>query len=103
MGRPVSPKLKRKSDTPSQALGAVMTELRTKRGLGYEEVAHRVGCNPEYMNGIEHGHHNPSLKVLQAIADVHHVKLSKLFALAERKYERSQAKKKGAKPKSKSF
>jgi transcriptional regulator with XRE-family HTH domain len=101
MGRPVSAKLKRKSDTSAQALGAVMTDLRTKRGWGYEEVAHRVGCNAEYLNGIEHGHHNPSLKLLQAIADVHHVKLSKLFALAERKYERNRAGK-GAKPKTKS-
>jgi DNA-binding XRE family transcriptional regulator len=39
------------------------------------------------MNGIEHGKQNPTLKVLQAIADVHHVKMSKLFAMAERKYE----------------
>ena len=87
MGRPVK-HLKRKTDTREAAFGAVITELRVKKGWGYEDVAHKVGCNPGYMSDIERGKQNPSFKLLQAIADVHHVKLSKLFLLAERKYER---------------
>src|SRR5881394_2050719 len=43
MGRPVAP-LKRKTDTREAAFGAVITELRVKKGLGYEDVAHKVGC-----------------------------------------------------------
>ena len=89
MGRPVAP-LKRKTDTREAAFGAVITELRVKRGLGYEEIAHKVGCNPGYMSDIERGKKNPSMKIIQAIADVHAIKLSKLFAMAERKYERSR-------------
>jgi transcriptional regulator with XRE-family HTH domain len=88
VGRPVSGKLARKTDTTDEALGAVITELRVKNGWGYEDVAHKVGCSPSYMNGIEHGKHNPTLKVIQAIADVHNVKLSKLFSMAERKHKR---------------
>ncbi len=98
----VSSRLKRECSTPAEALGAVITALRLQQKRGYEDVAHKVGCSAGYMNDMEHGKRNPTLKVLQAIADVHHIKLSKLFALAERKYERSQAKKKGAKPKIKS-
>jgi transcriptional regulator with XRE-family HTH domain len=90
VGRPVSGKLARKTDTTGQALGAVITELRVKKGWGYQDVAHKVGCSPSYMNGIEHGKQNPTLKVVQAIADVHDIKLSKLFALAEKKYERGR-------------
>jgi hypothetical protein len=30
---------------------------------------------------------NPTLKFIQAIPDVHGIKMSKLFALAQRKYE----------------
>ncbi|HEY1525597.1 MAG TPA: helix-turn-helix transcriptional regulator [Candidatus Angelobacter sp.] len=90
MGRPVSGKLERKTDTTGEALGAAITELRVKKGWGYEEVAHKVGCNPGYMSDIERGKKNPSLKIIQAIADVHEIKLSKLFALAERKYERGR-------------
>ena len=89
MGRPVAP-LKRKTDTREAAFGAVITELRVKKGLGYEDVAHKVGCNPSYMSDIERGKQNPSLKVIQAIADVHEIKLSKLIAMAEKKYERSR-------------
>jgi len=90
VGRPVSGKLARKTDTTGQALGAVITELRVKKGCGYQDVAHKVGCSPSYMNGIEHGKQNPTLKVIQAIADFHGIKLSKLFALAEKKYERGR-------------
>jgi len=82
--------LKRKTDTREAAFGAVITELRVKRGLGYEEIAHKVGCNPGYMSDIERGRKNPSMKIIQAIADVHHIKLSKLFAMAEKKYERNR-------------
>jgi transcriptional regulator with XRE-family HTH domain len=90
VGRPVSGNLARKTDTTDEALGAVITELRVKKGWGYEDVAHKVGCSPSYINGIEHGKQNPTLRVIQAIADVHGLKLSKLFALAERKYARGR-------------
>ena len=89
MGRPVAP-LKRKTDTREAALGAVITELRVKKGWGYEEVAHKVGCNPGYMSDIERGKQNPTIKLVQATADVHSIKLSKLFALAEKKYEKNR-------------
>ena len=85
MGRP----LKRKAETRLQAIGAVITELRLKRGLTGQDVAHKVGCNESHMYEIEMGKQNPTYKVLQAIADLHDVKLSKLFALAEKKHERS--------------
>ncbi len=89
MGRPVAP-LKRKTDTREAALGAVITELRVKKKWGYEEVAHKVGCNPSYMSDIERGKQNPTIKVVQAIADVHDIKLSKMLAMAEKKYERGR-------------
>lgn len=85
VARPVSSNLKRKCDTPEQALGAVLTDLRTKRGWGYHYVSQKVGCNAAYLNGIEHGKHNPSLKLLLAIADLHGVKLSQIIASAEKK------------------
>jgi len=84
----VGDRLDRKSDTPERALGAVITELRIKRGWGYEHVAHRVGVSPTYMNDMEHGKRNPTFRVLQAIAHLHGLKLSQLLAVGERKYER---------------
>jgi transcriptional regulator with XRE-family HTH domain len=84
MGRPIS---KRKADTRERALGAVITELRLKKELTAQDVAEKVGCNDGHMNEIETGKQNPTFKVLQAIADFHGIKLSKLFAMAEKKYD----------------
>jgi transcriptional regulator with XRE-family HTH domain len=89
MGRPVKP-LKRKADTREAAFGAVITEIRVEKDWGYEEVAHKVGCDPSYMSDIERGNQNPSMKLMQAIADLHKIRLSKLIWLAEEKYRRAK-------------
>jgi len=78
--------LKRKKDTREAAFGAVITDLRVEKGWGYEEVAHKVGCNPSYMSDVERGHQNPSMKLIQAIADLHKIRLPKLIWMAEEKY-----------------
>jgi transcriptional regulator with XRE-family HTH domain len=86
MGRP----LKRKAETREQAIGAVITELRVKKGMTGQDVAEKVGCNDGHMYEIERGQQNPTYRVLQAIADLHGIKLSKLFALAEKKYAQNR-------------
>ena len=96
MAGKVPKKLKRRYDTPAEGLGAVVTELRLARNWSYHHVAHKVGCNPGYMNEMEHGKRNPTLKLLQAIADLHKIKLSRLIAMGERRHERSSQKKAAA-------
>ena len=86
MGRPP----KRKADTREQALGAVITELRLRRGLSGQYVAEKVGVNESHMNEIENGKQNPTYRVLQAIADLHKIRLSKMLWLAEEKYRRAK-------------
>ena len=49
------------------------------------------------MNEMEHGKRNPTLKVLQATADLHGLKLSRLIAMAERIHERGAGPGKSAK------
>jgi transcriptional regulator with XRE-family HTH domain len=92
----VPKELKRKSGTPAEALGAVITELRLQKGWSTHYVTSRVRCDPSYMNAIEHGRQNPSLELVQAIADLHQIKLSRLIAMGERRYERSSQKKTAA-------
>ena len=87
MGRPIS---KRKTETPEQALGAVITELRMKKGLSYQDVAEKVGCNDAYLHRVETGKTNPSFRLLKAIADFHRIRLSKLLWMAEEKYDRAK-------------
>lgn len=94
MAGKVSDQLARKSETPAQALGTVITELRLRRGWGYQYVAHRVGCSAGYMNEMELGKRNPTFSMLHAIAHLHGLKLSQLLALGERKYESRLRKKK---------
>jgi ribosome-binding protein aMBF1 (putative translation factor) len=89
----VPKKLERECDTPERAFGAVITELRLKNSFSSDYVAHKVGCTVGYLNEMEHGKRNPTFKVLKAIADVHKVKLSQLFARAERKRENCLKKK----------
>lgn len=84
MGRPV----KRKAETREQAIGAVITELRLKKNLTGQDVAAAVGCNDGHMYEIERGQQNPTFRVLQAIADLHKIRLSKMLWMAEEKYRR---------------
>jgi transcriptional regulator with XRE-family HTH domain len=51
-------------------------------------VAEKVGVNESHMNEIENGKQNPTFRVLQAIADLHKIRLSKLIWMAEEKYNR---------------
>jgi len=85
MGRPVG---KRQATTREAAIGAVITELRIKKGLSCQDVAEKVGTHDGNLSEIENGKGNPTYKVLQAIADFHHIRLSRLLAMAEAKYSR---------------
>jgi transcriptional regulator with XRE-family HTH domain len=86
MGRPIR---KRQATTRTAAIGAVVTELRLKKGLGYQAVADRVGIDYDYLQKLEMGKApNPTIGVLQALADFHRIKLSRLIAMAEDKYAR---------------
>ena len=82
MGRP----LKRKADTKSAALGWVITQLRLKRGMSCQDVAEKVGTDAGYLNSIENGKANPTLKLLQAIADFYDVELWRLIRMGATKW-----------------
>jgi len=87
MARPIG---KRKIDTPEQALGAVITDLRLKKGISYQLVAEKVGCNDTYLHRVETGKTNPSFRLLTAIADYHGMRLSRLLRMGEDRYQRRQ-------------
>lgn len=44
-------------------------ELRRQRGLSQEELAHLASVHPTYLSGVERGRRNPTITVLQRIAD----------------------------------
>jgi transcriptional regulator with XRE-family HTH domain len=66
------------------ALGRAIRRLRETRALSQEELGHLAGLHRNYVGGIERGELNPSVGSLVKLAAVFEVRLSELFALAER-------------------
>jgi transcriptional regulator with XRE-family HTH domain len=85
MGRPIR---KRQATTRAEALGSVITDLRLEKGLSGQDVAEKVGTNHGHMTEVELGAANPTFSLLQAIADFHRIRLSRLIGMAEDKYAR---------------
>lgn len=56
------------SDRPQPALGKAIRQLREKRGLTQESVAHDAGVTTATLGVIERGLSNPTWATLQAIA-----------------------------------
>ncbi|GEP12009.1 helix-turn-helix domain-containing protein [Methylobacterium gnaphalii] len=50
-------------------MGLNVQALRRERGYSQEELAHRAGVHPTYLSGVERGRRNPTIVVLQRIAE----------------------------------
>jgi XRE family aerobic/anaerobic benzoate catabolism transcriptional regulator len=71
----------RRSDQPQPALGKAIRQLRDKRGMTQEALAHAAGVTVGHLSMIERGHSNPTWATVKAIAaalDVSMVELTKL-------------------------
>ena len=66
----------------SKHFGAAVRQHRTLVRLSQEELADRAGLRWTYVSGIERGRRNPSLRILQQIADALGSDLDVLFAAA---------------------
>ena len=51
-----------------KTFGKNVRHWRKERGLSQEELAHRAQLHPTYVSGIETGHRNPTLRVIERIA-----------------------------------
>ncbi len=92
MSGKVSKKLryKRRAETLAQAIGAVVTQLRTERDWSQAELSDRSGYGRPWISQLEGGKVNPRLELLIAFADTFKLKLSQLFARAERKHSKGK-------------
>ena len=52
-----------------QRVGLNLQRLRRARRLSQEELAHRAGLHQTYVSGIERGIRNPTVMVIDKIAD----------------------------------
>jgi transcriptional regulator with XRE-family HTH domain len=65
-----------------EALGALLREERRAAGLSQREVAERTSVSDAYLSQVERGRHEPSLRVLTAVASALGVPLPALLARA---------------------
>ncbi len=60
-------------------LGMRIAFLRKQRGWSQEELSFECGVNKNYLSDLERGRRNPSLKIMQRIADSFEINLETLF------------------------
>lgn len=65
-----------------EALGALLREERRAAGLSQRELADRTSVSNAYLSQVERGRHEPSLRVLSAVASTLGVPLQVLLARA---------------------
>ena len=75
MGRPIN---------PQPALGEAIRQLRTKRGISQEDLAHLAGVTTGTLSVIERGRSNPAWGTVKAIAKALDVSMPELAKLAEK-------------------
>ena len=52
-----------------ERVGLNLQRLRRQKGLSQEELAHRANIHQAYLSGVERGKRNPTVTVLQRIAE----------------------------------
>lgn len=72
------------SDKPQPALGKAIRQLREKKGLTQEAVAHDAGITTATLGVIERGLSNPTWATLKAIAKALAVSMTEIARLTEK-------------------
>ncbi len=63
----------------SNRFGDAVRKARTTAGLTQEDLADRAGLDRSYIGGVERGDRNPTLSVIEKIAQGLGITLSELF------------------------
>ena len=69
---------------PQRALGAAIRELREKRDISQENLAHAAGVTTGTLSTIERGKSNPTWATVKAIAAALDISLSELASKSEK-------------------
>ena len=88
MAKKIGADKKREARTLSQAVGAVLTELRTQKGWSIRELSHRINYVPNTISDIEMARKSPTLRTLEALAAAYSMKVSDLISAAEKAQRR---------------
>jgi transcriptional regulator with XRE-family HTH domain len=72
------------SADPRSPLAKAIRELRTKRGVTQEDLAHGAGITVGHLSKIERGLANPGWSTVEAIADALDVKMTEVVRRVEK-------------------
>lgn len=72
------------SDKPQPALGKAIRQLRERKGLTQEAVAHDAGVTTATLGVIERGQSNPTWATLKGIAEALSVPMIEIARQAEK-------------------
>ena len=64
----------------SSGFGDAVRKARTASGITQEELADRAGLDRSYIGGVERGDRNPTLNVIEKIAQGLGLTLAELFS-----------------------
>lgn len=73
-----------RTNSPQPALGDAIRQLREKRGVSQEDLAHDSDITTGTLSVIERGRSNPTWGTVKGIARALDVSLAELAALAEK-------------------
>lgn len=67
-----------------QKLGLAIIKLRKEKGLSQEKFALEADIDRRYMSDLENGKRNPSLEIIEKIANRLEISISELFFEVEK-------------------
>jgi transcriptional regulator with XRE-family HTH domain len=74
----------RRSDQPQPELGEAVRQLRQKRGMTQEDLAHGAGITTGTLSLIERGHANPTWGTVKGIAHALGITMGDLGRLTDK-------------------
>jgi transcriptional regulator with XRE-family HTH domain len=78
----------RKARNLDEALGAELTELRTRRGLSQQRLSELIGYDESYIRHLERGTKSATLRTLSDLASAFSISVSALIRRAETRLSR---------------
>ena len=88
MAKPIGADKERKVRHLDEALGAELTQLRTKRGWSQQRLSEHAGYDESYIRQLERGTKSATLRTLSDLASAFSISVSALIRRAERKLSR---------------
>lgn len=74
----------RRSDQPQPALGEAIRQLRQKRGITQEDLAHEADITTGTLSLIERGHANPTWATVMGLGEALKVRITELAKAVEK-------------------